>query len=55
VGPTIEERIAADASKRKISQEDYDQILAKFKTIWEDSETGDEGLRTVGKRIQKLI
>lgn len=55
MGPTIEERIAQDSSKRKISQEDYDQILAKFNTIWENSERGDEGVRTVGKRIQKLI
>lgn len=51
VGPTIEERIANDASKRKISQEDYDIILGKFKKIWSDSETGGADLRTVSKRI----
>ena len=51
VGRTVEERIANDASKRKISQEDYNEILDKFKKIWSDSEESKEGIRTVGKRI----
>lgn len=52
VGPTIEERMAsAEGSKRKISSEDYEQILNKFKKIWDDSESGTEGLRTSSKRI----
>lgn len=55
VGPTVEERIQSDRSKKKISQEEYDSILSKFKKIWEDSEEAQENTRKVAKRIQKLI
>lgn len=55
VGPTIEERMSAsEGIKRKISAEDYEVILNKFKKIWQDSDTSEAGTRTVGKRIQKL-
>ena len=55
VGPTVEERIQSDRSKKKISQEEYDSILDKFKKIWTDSEEAQENTRKVAKRIQKLI
>ena len=61
IGPTIEERIKAKAGgeggggKRVITQEEYKEILDKFKQIWETSEANVEGSRKVAKRIQKLI
>ena len=51
IGLTIEERIKQEQPKRKITQEQYDEILSKFKKIWEDSESGGDDVRKVSKRI----
>ena len=62
LGPSIEEKLVAEAGgakptggKSKITQEDYDGILAKFEHIYLSSEEGKPGVRVVCKRIQKLI
>jgi len=60
IGPTIEEKLGSssgggEAARRKITKEDYDGILGKFEDILADSEESKEGVRIVGKRIQKLI
>ena len=55
IGLTVEERIATDNTRKKISQEEYNSILAKFRKIWQDSENAQGNTRTVAKRIQKLI
>lgn len=53
IGQTIEEKLKtskADA-KNKITEEDYQGILAKFDSIWKTSEAKEDGKRTVSVRI----
>lgn len=58
IGPSIEEKLTSGGSgsaQRKISQEDYDGILTRFRNILSASEAAEEGVRICGKRIQKLL
>lgn len=60
IGIQIEEQLrkqqeSGKGTARKFSQEEYDAILARFDTIWKQSEAAEPGTRTVSKRIQKLI
>ena len=56
IGPAIEEKHKQESKSKtnKISEEEYQGILDKFKHIWKTSES-EEAPRKVGKRIQKLI
>jgi len=38
IGPTIEDKYKSDKSKNRISEEEYMNILEKFRTIWKTSE-----------------
>ena len=59
IGMAIEEKLQeggkGNEGKRKFSDEEYQSIIEKFRTIWSSSEEAKPDVRIVSKRIQKLI